>query len=67
MTVQEFIAAATEKSTADLLGAFEHTQADKRGWEPEGGRSARNVVAECAVMADGVAGIVEAGKCPISI
>lgn len=64
MTVQEFIATGTEKATADLLKAFEHTTPEKRGWEPEGARSARNVVAECAIMADGVAGIVKEGKVP---
>jgi len=64
MTVQEFIATGTEKATADLLHAFENTTAEKRGWEPEGARCARNVVAECAVMADGVADIVTEGKVP---
>ncbi|MHB8634998.1 MAG: DinB family protein [Fimbriimonadaceae bacterium] len=64
MTVQEFIATGTEKATADLLQAFERTTAEKRTWEPEGARSARNVVAECAVMADGLADIVSAGKIP---
>ena len=46
----------------------------KRAWQskwitapearPEGARSPRNVVAECAIMADGVADIVTAGKVP---
>ena|ERR1022692_547697 len=64
MTVQEFIATGTEKASADLLQAFEHTTPEKRGWEPEGARSARNVIAECAIMADGMADIVKDGKVP---
>src|SRR5579862_8691115 len=64
MTVQEFIATGTEKATADLLHAFERTTPEKRGWEPEGARSARNVVAECAIMADGLADIVVAETFP---
>ena len=64
MTVQEFIATGTEKATADLLHAFERTTIEKRGWEPEGGRSARNVLAECAIMTGGIADIVKEGKVP---
>ena len=62
MTVQNFIATGVAKSTDDLLHAFDRTTAEKRGWEPEGARSARNVVAECAVMADGLAEIVVTGN-----
>ncbi|HLK16703.1 MAG TPA: DinB family protein [Fimbriimonadaceae bacterium] len=64
MTVQDFIASGTEKGTADLLAAYERTTPEKRGWQPEGGRSARNVLAECAIMTDGLADIVQTGKMP---
>jgi uncharacterized damage-inducible protein DinB len=64
MTVQEFIATGVEKSTDDLLQAYGRTTAEKRAWEPETARCARNILAECAVMTDGLADIVTAGKMP---
>jgi hypothetical protein len=64
MTVQEFIASGITKSADDLIHAFDRTQVDKRGWEPEGARSCRNVLAECAIMAEGLADVVAQGKMP---
>lgn len=64
MTVQEFIASGTEKSTADLLHAFEQTTADKRDWQPEGARCAQAVVAECGLISGGLAEVVSAGAFP---
>ncbi len=64
MTVQEFIASGIAKSTEDLINAYNRTTPEKRSWEPEGARSSRNVLAECAIMTDGLAEVVTQGKMP---
>ena len=49
-TVQEFVAAATQKTSDDLIAALLALPEDKRDWRPlEQGRSALDQAAECAV------------------
>ncbi len=50
-TLQEFLAAATEKAAADLAEAFSQLPVEKRLWRPSGdARSAFDLAAECAVL-----------------
>ena len=62
MTIQEYDAAAIEKSAGDLVQAALALPEDKRDWQPLGkGRSALSQLAECAVMGTLAAKIVRAG------
>ena len=62
MTIQEYAAAALEKSAGDLIQAALALPEDKRDWQPlEKGRSALSQLAECAVMNTLAAKIVRAG------
>jgi hypothetical protein len=62
MTIQEYAAAAIEKSAGDLLQAALALPEDKREWKPqEKGRSALSQLAECATMNTLAAKIVSAG------
>ncbi len=62
MTIQEYAAAAIEKSAGDLVGAALALPEDKRDWQPLGkGRSALSQLAECATMNTLAARIVAAG------
>jgi len=62
VTVQEYAAAAIEKSANDLIQAALTLPEDKRDWKPQDkGRSALSQLAECAVMNTMDAKIVQAG------
>ena len=61
MTIQEYAAAALEKSAADLIQAALALPEDKREWQPLGkGRTAFSQ--QCAVMSTLSAKIVQAGR-----
>ena len=62
MTIQEYAAAAIEKSAGDLIQAALALPEDKHEWQPLGkGRTALSQLAECAVMGTLAAKIVQAG------
>lgn len=62
MTIQEYAAAAIEKSASDLIQSALTLPEDKRDWKPQDkGRSALSQIAECAVMNTLAAKIVMAG------
>ncbi len=62
MTIQEYAAAAIEKSAGDLIQAALTLPEDKHDWKPQDkGRSALSQLAECAVMNTLAAKIVRAG------
>ena len=50
-TLQDYLASATQKASADLAAALLHLPEDKRGWSPnEKSRTALDQVAECAIL-----------------
>jgi uncharacterized damage-inducible protein DinB len=50
-TLQDFLAAATLKASADLTTAFLRLPEDKRAWSPaETARTALDMVVECALL-----------------
>ncbi len=50
MTVQEYVARATEKKAEDLSAAAQAVPDDKHDWKPHGrGRTVIDLLAECAV------------------
>lgn len=62
MTVQEYAAAAIEKSTEDLIKVARELPEDKWEWQPLGkGRSALSQMAECAAQNTLDAKLVRAG------
>lgn len=62
MTIQEYAAAAIEKSANDLIQAALSLPEDKRDWKPlDKGRSALSQLAECAVINELSAQVVETG------
>ncbi len=59
ITVQEFLANATQKAADDLEAALLRIPEDKRGWSPaETSRSALDQVAECAMLNGSAVGII---------
>ncbi len=62
MTIQEYAASAIEKSASDLIQAALTLPEDKRDWKPQDkGRSALSQIAECAVINELFAQVVETG------
>ncbi len=62
MTLQEYAAAAIEKSASDLIQAVLTLPEDKRDWKPmDKGRSALSQLAECAVINELFAQVAETG------
>jgi len=50
-SIQEFLAANTERASADLLAAYLRLPEEKRAWSPaETSRSAVDQLAECALL-----------------
>jgi len=50
-TIQEYLAAATEKAASDLVAAFDRLPEDKRDHEPaDTSRSALDQLAECVLL-----------------
>ncbi len=65
-TVQEYVAAATEKGAADLVTAFGRLPEDKRHHRPsDTSRSAMDQVAECAVLNGYTVDLLRTRKWPI--
>jgi len=62
VTIQEYAAAAIEESASDLIQAALDLPEDKRDWKPQDkGRSALSQLAECAVINELSAQVVETG------
>ncbi len=63
MTLQEFLAAATQKAADDLAEAFLRLPEDKRGWSAGGNaRTALDQVAECALLNGYTGELIQARK-----
>jgi uncharacterized damage-inducible protein DinB len=58
-SVQEFLAASTQKAAADLFAALDAIPAEKRSWKPsDKARSALDQFAECALLNGSVANTI---------
>jgi uncharacterized damage-inducible protein DinB len=66
LSLQLFVAAATQKAAADLITAVERIPADKRDWSPGGSaRTTLDQAAECAVLNGYTADMVQTRQWPI--
>jgi len=59
-TLQDYLATATQKASADLAAALLRLPEDKRGWSPgEKSRTALDQVAECAILNEYTAELIQ--------
>ncbi len=59
-TLQDYLATATRKASADLAAALLRLPEDKRGWSPgEKSRTALDQVAECAILNEYTAELIQ--------
>lgn len=67
VTLQSFLAQATQKSADELVKAFLHLPEEKRTWSPEAtARNAVDQIAECAVLNGYTAHLIEKQSWPIT-
>jgi len=60
MTLQNYLADATQKAATDLETALNRVPQDKRNWKPqESSRSALDQIAECAILNGASADVIE--------
>jgi len=64
-SVQEFLAVNTEQAAKDLIKAATDVPVEKQAWKPEDkGRSVIDMVAECAILGDYTATVLQQRNWP---